>query len=290
MKRIFFSLLTFSFLFALGMYFLFQPQARAEGENFAPEISDIAINDNEGVVLVGATTTPAVITGSITDNNSCKDLSLVKIAFHSIDSSCASAEDAVNSNDCYFYEDISPAENSNCVDEEDLVYEINHSFPIYYYANSSDWLVEITAVDSVGSSSTVASESIYIDPLLSLTSVLGVDYGVLFSGYVSQGDNISRIKNTGNIEFKILLYGEDLVCSTGTIPVGNQEYALSPFLHGYGSGAVLNNYGSFVNVDMPKPTYDNVLITDDIYWQVSVPAETSGVCTGSVYYIATDDF
>ena len=288
-KNIILALVSLSFLFSI--YFLLEIGAvRADTalvffdiENSAPSVPRVNLNSGRNIVLTEGATTSVLVSGAVADNNSCQDLVSIKMAMHLEGAICASEVDAINSDVCYFYEDMSPAIDPSCTGSSDLSYAVSHYFDVYYYANPGTWIATVIAFDSVASSSGNSS-TVSLNELLSLDVSAIVDFGVLFINATSSGDNMSIITNSGNITSDLRLSGTNLSCASGTIPVNYQEYSLSSFEYGFGT--TLTTRSADLNAVLPAPAYNTIPITDSVYWQVEIPADVSGVCNSVTTFVA----
>ncbi len=252
--------------------------------NATPQISGATINSGSAITLTEGATTSVSITGTVSDNNSCRDLISVKIAIHKEGEICTSASDALNSDICYFYEDTSPSTDVSCSSMFDSTYVAQASFDVYYYADPGNWLVTITAGDSSSSEGTGDSSTVVLNSLMSLDVTSSIDYGSIFVGATSSSDNTVTVTNTGNSEIDFSVSGSDATCTTGTIPVENQEFSLSSF--NYGLGANLSNSPTNIDSDLIAPAYNSIPISDIVYWQIEVPSAVAGSCTTSVTFTA----
>jgi len=251
--------------------------------NATPDISSLSLNGGRSIVLTEGTTTEIIVSGAVSDNNSCQDLVSVKIAMYKQGVSCVSTEDAENSDVCYFYEDVNPANDSSCRSSSDLSYTLDHNFQVYYYADNGQWVTTVTARDSSESSS-MTSSAVSLNELLSIDVSSSLSFGTLFSGATSSGENIITIMNTGNVKNDVGLLGGDLTCDSGIVPVGKQEYNLSNF--NYGNGVDLTTRSVNLNLDLSVPSHLNIPVTKPIYWQVEIPVDVEGNCNGGTTFLS----
>lgn len=252
--------------------------------NVTPQISGVSLNSGSAIILTEGVTISITAVGTVSDNNSCKDLVSVKVAVHKSGETCATVADALNSDVCYFYEDTSPSTDASCSSIFDSTYVASASFDIYYYADAGDWLVTIIAEDSSTASGSGDSSTVTLNSLLSLEVTSSIDYGSVFVGATSSSDNTVTVTNTGNMEIDFTVAGADASCTSGSIPVINQEFSLSSF--DYGSGANLASSTTNVDSDLIAPAYNSIPISDIVYWQIEVPAGVTGTCTTSITFTA----
>jgi len=256
-----------------------EASTQVTSDNLVPEASGTSFSTP--IVLNEYTTKDVAITGTVTDNNSCKDLTSVKVALYKDGTTCTSAANADN-DVCYFWEDSSPANDASCTGDDDTDYAVNHTFSVQYYADAGDWKATVTPADEgAGTAHTFAGA---LNELKSL-NVENISYGSVNPGSNSTGDHTSTVTNTGNIAIDVGISGTAMTCATrGSIPIANQEYAVANF--NYGDGTDLSGDQTDWNLDLPIPEDTNVPVTDVTYWQVGVPAGTEGVCSGTNTFTA----
>lgn len=249
--------------------------------NATAEASSASLNGDATITLTENTTTAVTVTATVTDNNSCQDLVTVNVAVYKQGTTCAEAGDADN-DDCYFWQDSAPDEDASCTGADDMTYAVNHEFSIQYYADGGTWLATVTPADE-GAGTPDDSSTVTLNNLQSLNVGANISFGEVSVGSASTGDHTVAVTNTGNVAIDFKLSGGALTCSgRGTITVGSQEYSLASF--NYGDGTDLSASPTDVNATLGVPEDGTVPISDDVYWQVSVPNGVEGTCTGATTF------
>jgi hypothetical protein len=251
--------------------------------NVLPIASGATINGGNDITLTENTTTQLTVTGSVSDNNSCKDLASVVVVVYKNGTTCASAGDA-NNNNCYVWVDSNPSNDASCTGDSDTTYSVSHNFNLQYYATAGTWNSAILPSDSVGAGTTSTSSSVALNALQSL-DVSALTYGSVAPGSNSTGDHTAVVTNTGNTSINFKVSGTDLTCSSiGSIPVASQQYKLSSF--SYGSGTALSGTATDVTASLSAPTSSTAPVTQNTYWQISIPNGTKGTCSGTTTFTA----
>ena len=166
------------------------------------------------------------------------------------------------------------------------------TFPVYFYADATDagstyevqnWVCQMTPSSASGEGS-ADTDTIEMSTLKALSVSPTINYGSLTPGQNSTGDHTVTVTNTGNSSTGFKVSGNNLSCSVRSfVPVDNQRYSSSSF--SYNSGAVLSGSTVDMGVSLNKPTQSTSTITQNIYWQVSVPAGTKGTCSGATSFV-----
>lgn len=108
--------------------------ASVDVNNSLPEASSASLNGGSAIVLNENTTKSVSVTGTVTDNNSCKDLSQVHVAVYKSGATCTELGHA-NNDTCYFWTDSNPSNDASCTGFSDTIYDVSHSFDVQYYAD-----------------------------------------------------------------------------------------------------------------------------------------------------------
>jgi hypothetical protein len=276
--------------------------------NVAPIVSGATIvgnsNGDTEIVLTEGTTTPILITGTITDANGCIDLNHVDVAIYRNGTTCAQASDADNLN-CYF-KTISRAtiiaDSTNCTGSSDTTYSLSADnsyesvFALQYYAmagsTTTAWKVSITPYDGA-STGVIGTAGISSGTAVNTTTALAVSENIAY-GAVANGSNSNTtdpapsatITNTGNSAIDYKVSGEDLTCPTSgnSIAVGNESYSQTQFTLPGGT-ALTTSPGSRITQNIVSQT-SALTETATSYWHITVPYGVSGVCSGNVAFIA----
>jgi len=253
--------------------------------NTAPVASDVILNSSSAITLTEYTTTSVAVTGTVTDNNSCNDLTSVKVVIYKQGTTC-SAVGNVDNDDCYYYIDEAPANQSTCGDDADLTWTTSTTFQVLYYADPGTWVAEILPYDEGGVGST-DTDTQTLNELQALNVSASIDHGTVAAGQNSTGDHTATVTDTGNIAIDVTVSGGSLTCTTRTtaFTVNLQEYSTSTF--SYGAGVDLTGSAVDMGVVLATTTNLNTPVTDVTYWQLTVPTGNEGTCTGTNTFLAT---
>ncbi len=252
--------------------------------NVAPVASSASLNGESDIVLTEGTTTPEVVTGTVTDANGCVDLTSIVIKVYTGTlGSCT----VTNNTTCYITTLSSPSTDASCTGGSDTTVAIsssNATFNMQYYATPGTWKASIIPSDGGGAGTTSSSSGTTLDSLTALEVSSTITYGSVANGANSSGDHIATVTNTGNIAIDYNLSGADLTCTTiGSIPKGDQQYGTSSF--SYGGGTALTATPALVSANIAVQT-SGTPVTASSYWQITVPNGVSGTCSGNVTFAA----
>jgi hypothetical protein len=186
--------------------------------------------------------------------------------------------------------------NSSCVEiSNDGQYFANYTcnFSVYYFANNGTWYCNATATNTMNFTGS-RNASTRINALYALNVTDVIDYGNL--SVTDYSKNITAtVTNYGNtnLNVSVLGYGAvqgdglGFVCALGTnISVQFQRF----------SGLVTDDWATKIplattNQDMritlSRQLDDVVPVTANTYWQLYVPPNPFGLCTGTVRFTAT---
>lgn len=253
--------------------------------NYAPNITRIVIQNPTdlnpgGTFLVNCNVT-------IIDNDNSSDIVNINSTFYH----SSSYQDSADDNNYHYT-------NSSCSITGSSQFERNYScgFSVYYYADSGNWVCNITAVDHVDLSdssniSTSINELVAID-----TSPSIIDFGNITAGNTSLEDINLTLTNFGNVNLTIKLKGFavnegdnlSMNCSNGNISIDLERYSI---LYGQDYSMMVNLTSSYLAIeDFSLPQRD-----DDInyksdrnitYWKINLPYGIRGSCNGSINLLA----
>lgn len=258
--------------------------------NATPEASGVSLNGGDAITLTENTTKSVVVAGTVTDNNSCKDLTSVSVGVYKDGTTCDSADDADNDN-CYWITDSSPATDSSCTGDSDVAYELpsaTFTFALQFYAEPGDWKATVYPSDA-GAGTPSTGTAVALNELQSLSVDSSLSFGSVAPGASSTSDHVLAVTNTGNmsIDFNVKGNEANMTCTTrGQIPVGNEQYQLASFAYGDPGAVVLTTSDANVNAELPKPTSSSPSVADNTYWQILIPTGVAGTCSGSIVFTA----
>ena len=264
--------------------------------NVPPVASSASLNGEVTITLNEGTTVPATLSGTVTDNNGCADLTDVTVKVYTgLLSDCTAA----NNSTCYIIDDVSPAADTTCTSggPTNLTYTVNgtnHPLAMQYYAAPGTWHATIIPADHAGvnvpgentSTGTTVSALESLDLGVSPT----ISYGTVANGANSSGTHSISVQNTGNV---VLNYNVSsaaaLACNGfGNIPVANQEYTNdSSSFSAYDAThtapvTALSGTPSHVTAAIAVST--GAASSKNSYWEIAVPYQVSGTCSGTVTF------
>jgi len=256
---------------------------------YPPVASAVSIDSGaSGVTLTENATKNVVCSATVTDANGYADITSVEAKLYRTGVGSAASDDPNNH--------YTLAGDSQCVPSggSGNTETYTCTFAVQFFAEPTDagsiyasdnWTCLVTPSDS-GGAGTAASDTIEVNTLLALNVTSSINYGNLSLGSTSGSyPKIVTVTNTGNANMDPQVSSAAaMTCTTGTIPVANQEYA--DFSFTYGSGYTLSGTPTTLNLALPKPTSDTP-VTANSYWGISIPSTgISGSCSGSNTFTA----
>lgn len=251
--------------------------------NAGPEILDVSLNNAQPVTLNAGGYQNVLCNVTVRDYNGFNDIDTVNATlYHYLNSS----EDPDDEN--YHYTNTSCAESSN-----DGQYLANYTctFPVSYFANNGTWNCNASVNDTLSYTDSGNNSAIF-NALYALNVTDTIDYGNL--SVTDYSDNITAtVTNFGNmaINVSVLGYGQSegdglgFVCSQGSnITVENQRFSES--LVQWSSKTPLAATNQDVGITLNQQTNDLTPVTADTFWQLYVPPNPFGLCTGTVRFTA----
>ncbi|MFA6073389.1 MAG: hypothetical protein WC758_04715 [Candidatus Woesearchaeota archaeon] len=185
--------------------------------------------------------------------------------------------------------------NSSCTEGgNDGLYLVNYTCAFYvsYFANNGSWNCNATAIDQRNYTGS-GIKAVNISALYAVNVTDIIDYGNL--SVTDYSDNITAtITNFGNRAINVSVLGYGLtqgdglgfVCAQGTnISIENQRFSSSA--QPWASKTVLGITNKDLGLTLAQQTDEIVQVTAESYWQLYVPPNPFGVCTGTVRFTAT---
>jgi hypothetical protein len=254
--------------------------------NVAPVVSSVTLNSGSDITLTEGTTTSVVLTATITDNNSCSDVSSVAgslyrsgIAFSGCDSGPES-----DANNCYALVSCSVGGGNSCDGSSDASASYTCTVNVQYYADPTDantiysaenWLASVIATDDdAASSDTEVAAGVEMNSLVAMDITSAINYGNLSVGQKNDPlDKVTVVTATGNVGLDEELSGDDMDNGgTGTIDVAYQKYALASST-AYASGTTLSQSPTEAELNCSKTT-SSTAATASTYWGLEIPGGT----------------
>ena len=249
--------------------------------NAAPDV--LALYITSPITLNAGSTRAVQCNATIRDWNGHNDIVGANATFYYKDNQ---SNDPDNNNTHYT--------NTTCVEaNNDGNFTSNYTctFSMLYFANNGTWYCNVTARDSKYFTSLNASATISALYALNVTDI--IDYGNLSVNDYSN-NTTAIVTNFGNsiINVSVLGYGTTqgdgvgLVCQYGgNISIQNEKFS-SDISAAWGSKTTLGTTNKDIGITLAKQTLDNTLITANTYWQLYVPPNPFGLCTGTVRFTA----
>jgi len=167
------------------------------------------------------------------------------------------------------------------------------SFDVYYYANNGTWSCNVTVENSWNYTNTGVNSTLFY-PVYSLNVTDGIDYGGV-AVYGFSNDTQANVTNFGNMPINITVEGYGtkrndglaMNCSLNSnITVDNEKFSLSNGT-AYGSKTALTGNSDLISgLTMPKQTLSSTQIINSTYWQLYIPPNPAGNCTGWILFTA----
>ncbi len=265
--------------------------------NVSPSVSGVTLNSGSNISLTESTTTNVVITGTVTDNNSCQDLDTVTTSLYRSAVTFASCDDNSEDDDdsCYAVVSCNVVGSGNtCDSDSDASADYTCTVAVQFHADttagagSSDspwydqtWLSTIKATDdSASTDDTEVGSGVELNDCLALTVTSSIGYGNMSAGTDSGSSNQTTVVTaSGNVPLDTDLSGTAMTqggCAYD-IPVGNQEHSFTTFT--YGAGTDLTSTPTEYQLNCVKTYYNGGKIdgTQNIYWGIEIP---STICSG----------
>jgi hypothetical protein len=263
--------------------------------NVAPFVSNVTLNGGSDITLTENTTTNITLTATVTDNNSCQDISSVVGSLYRSGIGYSSCDESgkANNNNCYPVVSCSVVGSGNtCSGSNDVSADYTCTAAVQFHTDPTDastlyptenWLDTVKATDD-NSASHSLEVSIGVE-LLSLTAMdvtASINYGALPAGTDTGSTNQTTVVTaTGNVGLDEDLSGVIMTYGVYSIPVNNQHYALTAFTYGTGDTS-LSATPTEAELNCKKTTVTLSKETKNTYWGIAIPSTgASGLYTGT---------
>lgn len=283
------TLLTISYTFSSGL------PARVAVNNTSPIFENVYVSHQpfggsntfpQGVDLLAGQTQRVYINGAILDNNHAEDIVEIGLTFfrERVENGDNCSE---NGRNCYHAE----CELRN-KDYRSKAYNCPLDLQFYTDATSvnskfqdESWIVSLIAIDKNYESMKHNVRTVEIN------SLLAVEYtGDLLFDNISPGQATTERNNKefiftqkGNAAVEVYVHGQDLTCSGNKVlPYKNIEWSLYDISTGHEYSYQLTD--SRRETGLLIPFFDeNITHRPYLYWNIIVPGDVSGVCSGHVF-------
>lgn len=261
--------------------------------NAKPEVLNVSIFEasnfsSRNVTITAGSTKQVYCNGTVRDWNGFNDIILVNATLWNIQN--ISYNGPVNNNSFY----VNTSCNYNASTGTFTGWYIC-SFDVLYYANNGTWNCTVQVMDNFNKSGNGTSNTTFY-PVYALNVTDGIDYGSLAVEEISV-DYSANITNLGNRAINITVEsyavtrndGLAMNCTIqGNISAENQRFATSPGV-AYLSKTPINGTTptSIPNLTISKQTEAGTPMINATYWQLYVPPNPAGNCSGFVIFTAT---
>jgi hypothetical protein len=268
--------------------------------NTTPSVSAVAVNGGSNMTLTEGTTTNITLAATITDTNSCTDISAVVASLYRTGIGYSSCDDNAEDNDNYCYADVSCSAvgaGNTCTGTTDASVDYTCTVAVQYHADPTDtstvyptetWKDTFEATDDDAAAGTgEVSSGVEVNSLVAYDVSTSISYGSLSVGQKNDPlDKTTTITATGNVGLDEELSGTDMTSGGNTIGVAYQKYALAGST-AYASGTALSTSGTEAELNCLKTTVSGTPATKNTWWGLEIPAGTvSGSYSGTNTIIA----
>lgn len=250
--------------------------------NAGPEI--LSIYTLNPIPLNAGSVTTVYCNATVRDYNGFNDVNTVNATFHFIRNSSGPDD-----NNTHY-------SMTNCTrlnDDGEFLVNYTCEFNVSYIAYNGTWYCNITANDSKEYFG-YGVRAVNISALYALNVTDVIDYGNLSVTDYSE-NKTAEVTNLGNMNMNVsvLGYGQTqgdglgFVCTQGTnISVQYQRFSGNVSAD-WATKRPLATTNADVGVTLPRPEDENTPVTATTYWQLYVPPNPFGLCTGTVRFTAT---
>lgn len=284
-------ILSISILF---LFFVFEFQNEYARATVDPIANNITITSSTGSNYVSSfnlmedTFSNIYFHGSFTDGDGCMDVrdsGDIRATFYR--SSLTNGENCTANNlNCYKGSLLhGECSITGCESGEEIVAYYECVLPIQYYADATDagefasdnWVGFIEVKDGANASSTVQSAT-EVNSLSSIAFNGFINYGTIALGATSSIQSVT-IRNTGNVMSDLRISGTDMICTRGSVPIGNQHFSLVSTSTYAESTPVSTNV---IVADLNLPKFNGSPSQKNVYFQVQMASSSlSGTCEGT---------
>ena len=266
----------------------------------APTTSNVVVNSSSAISLTENTTTAVSVTGTVTDNNSCQDVSAAVTSLYRSAVTYATCDTTGENNNNSCYADVScSVSGGSCTSNTDGSADYTCTVNVQYHADPTDtstqydaqnWLATIEATDA-GSNVHAAESAVGVEmnSLVALNITSTINYGTILAGQNSASPVQTTVTATGNVGLdtevsstssSTAMCTDYPTCAGSTIAIAQQEYSASTF--SYGAGTDLTITATNLELNVLKTTITGSPETKILYWAIGIPvAQTPGSYTGS---------
>ncbi|MBR9677101.1 hypothetical protein GOV04_03100 [Candidatus Woesearchaeota archaeon] len=254
--------------------------------NTGPSILQVIVNQGSNIVLNAGRTIAINCSVSILDYNGFGDIQGVNATFYY----SLNASNQANDNNEHY-------NDSTCTEIDTDGNYANYTciFDVEYYAFNGTWWCNATVIDDWNFTDIAWNSS-----TISSLYAINVTPGLLDFGNLSVGDNsttiVANVTNWGNRNINVTVEGFGVTpgdglamdCPVENITIENLKFSLnaSDTLNqrtNLTSGSALN----VTNLTIISRLSDSTVTYNSTYWQLYVPPNPFGVCTGFIQFTAS---
>lgn len=255
--------------------------------NVAPVVSAVTLNGGSDITLTEGTTTSVAMTATVTDNNSCQDLSTVTASAYRSSVTYASCDTVgeANNNNCYAVISCSVGGGNTCDSSSDSSASYTCSVSLQYFSDPTDvgtqypsdtWKDTFLATDNNSATgSTELTTGVEMNSLVGYSITSAINFGSLSVGASNDPlDKTTTMTATGNVGLDEEVSGTDMDDgATHTITVDNQKYSLTAAT-AYASGTSLSGTPTELELNVAKTTSTGSPATKNTWWGLKIPLST----------------
>lgn len=246
------------------------------------------------VTLTESTTANVTIDATITDQNSCQDITSggsVVVDFYGDwlagghgDCDISGESDG---DDCYpqITCTVDSGDPDTCTGTSDNSVAYECIIPLQYYAEATGtnsqhttahWASYLAVEDDDAASANDTDASVNVALLAAFSSTTSIDYGALDTGSSSPSNQTVTVSSTGNTNIDTELEGTNMTSGGDNIPVANQEYDKTSFSHDLGTDLTTSPVELELDVLKTHWTTSLQVGSGNIYWSIFIPVSTVG--------------
>lgn len=263
--------------------------------NAGPSVSNLSINGGSNITLNESTTTPVVVTATISDNNSCEDISTATASLYRSGIGFGACDNIAENNDNNCYANLSctvVSSGNTCTGPTDISADYSCTFDLQYFADPTDtgtlysanlWQTYFRTTDNNSLGSSTSGGNVEVLSLIAFDVTSSISYGGLTPGQSNDPLNqIITYTGTGNVGLDFELSGTNMTSGGDSITVDKQKYALASST-AYASGTALSTVATEVEVNLQKTTSIVSPATKDVWFGIEIPLATPiGTYTGTI--------
>ncbi len=252
------------------------------GLQFDPTFGAVDLNGGVDISLTPGTTTPVVVTGTVTDFNGFSDITHATATIYRSGAGSACTPD---NNNCYVVSTESGQCSLNSCSGNSCT--LSCQADIFFHADPTDaeayegeeWLAYAEASDFSGGYDFASAPGVELITLRALNVDSLIDYGAIEANSNTGSFNpATTITNLGNVPIDVDIEGNDLSDgSSSVITADNQKVATSTFT--YSSCVTCQDLSTStpvsLDINLTKPSIETPPVETDVYWGIAIPFSAS---------------